>query len=636
MAVTLGKNIPALRLIGQLSRDANDLGNSYERLSTGLRLNHASDDAAGLAIAARLGTSARVYTQGVRNVNDSISAFNVTDGALNQLSSILGRYLELAQQAANGSYTAAQRSVLDQEGQALQNEYNRIIGSTSFNKRKLLDASQQSITTQIGYSALQSALGTSLGKTVGSGSFSSGSSQGASVNRASIATGDYNGDGLTDNITASVSGGTLTVYTQLANGDGTFTESTTTSTGYASVKGVGLVDTDGDGKLDIVAVGTASGTGRLRVAVGINNGSGGFGALTSTTYNSVDAGQALTIDSVTFGDLTGDGKSDLLVGWHDINPTYGYVVLTGNSSAFSYSAGLESTQIGVGGGAALADMNSDGRLDLVALDGNTGNSDILLGSGTGTFGAPTVFSTLWSHFALGDFNGDGNVDIAATEGLGSTLKIFNGNGAGSASDTGQLYAGVTDGYLQSADLNGDGYLDLVATNRVLFNLGNGVFNDQGAVTASYSGATAAGATFGLADTNGDGILDIIGVQSDQRVHVQTQGTTTSTTDNTLGRLYLTTQSYARSSLSSLKSALTKVNTELGNIGSTQRRLDSAMNTLQALRLNYQSAVSQITDVDVAAETANMLSLQIKQQTATSMLAQANQQPGIALQLLREL
>jgi flagellin len=111
------------------------------RLSSGLRINSAADDAAGLAIREMMRTDIRVLNQGVRNANDAISLIQTADGALSVIDEKLTRMKELAEQAATGTYTSAQRLIMDSEYQAMASEISRIALATDFNGVKLLDGS---------------------------------------------------------------------------------------------------------------------------------------------------------------------------------------------------------------------------------------------------------------------------------------------------------------------------------------------------------------------------------------------------------------------------------------------------------------------------------------------------------------
>jgi flagellin len=106
-----------------------------------MRINSAADDAAGLAIREMMRTDIRVLNQGVRNANDAISLIQTADGALSVVDEKLTRMKELAEQAATGTYTSAQRLIMDSEYQAMASEISRIAMATDFNGVKLLDGS---------------------------------------------------------------------------------------------------------------------------------------------------------------------------------------------------------------------------------------------------------------------------------------------------------------------------------------------------------------------------------------------------------------------------------------------------------------------------------------------------------------
>ena len=138
MPITIANNIASLGAQRQLGKVTESLGSAFERLSSGMRINKASDDAAGLAIADALKSSTRVYTQAINNISDGISAVSIAEGALQQLSQIVIRQSELAEQSANGVYNLKQRKALQSESDALSDEYNRIIQTTKFNGINLI------------------------------------------------------------------------------------------------------------------------------------------------------------------------------------------------------------------------------------------------------------------------------------------------------------------------------------------------------------------------------------------------------------------------------------------------------------------------------------------------------------------
>lgn len=149
MAVNIGSNIVALQAQRRLDQTSSRLSNSFNKLSSGYRINRGSDDSAGLAIAETLRADARIAQQGIKNTNDGISTIAIADGALGEVAAILSRLAELASQAANGTLSTTQRSVISNEFSALGSEISRISEVTEFNGIKLLSGTSQ-ITIQVG------------------------------------------------------------------------------------------------------------------------------------------------------------------------------------------------------------------------------------------------------------------------------------------------------------------------------------------------------------------------------------------------------------------------------------------------------------------------------------------------------
>ena len=143
MALNIRTNLPSIAAQRNLAQSTSRLQTAYERLSSGLRINRASDDAAGLAIAETLKADARIATVAIRNANDGISIIAITDGAIAQITNIMSRLAELASQSANGVYSNGQRSALQLEFSALLSEVERIAITTEFNGLKLLSGGGQ-------------------------------------------------------------------------------------------------------------------------------------------------------------------------------------------------------------------------------------------------------------------------------------------------------------------------------------------------------------------------------------------------------------------------------------------------------------------------------------------------------------
>ncbi|NBW41355.1 flagellin FliC [bacterium] len=162
MTINIRTNVASLGAQRNLSQSSGKLQTAFERLSSGLRINRARDDAAGLAIAEALRADARIASVGIRNASDGVSIISIADQAIGQIGNVLTRLAELAEQSANGVYGNTQRSALQNEFDALVQEMERIALTTEFNGLQILSGSQQ-VTFQVGFD------GTSLSQITFSG-----------------------------------------------------------------------------------------------------------------------------------------------------------------------------------------------------------------------------------------------------------------------------------------------------------------------------------------------------------------------------------------------------------------------------------------------------------------------------------
>ncbi|AUN95522.1 flagellin N-terminal helical domain-containing protein [Pseudazoarcus pumilus] len=161
MAQIINSNIASLTAQRNLNNSANSLATSLQRLSSGLRINSAKDDAAGLAISERFTTQIRGLDQARRNANDGISLAQTAESALQSSGDILQRIRELAVQSANATNSSGDRAALNAEVQQLTQELQRISTNTEFNGQKLLDGSFTSASFQVGANANQTITATS-------------------------------------------------------------------------------------------------------------------------------------------------------------------------------------------------------------------------------------------------------------------------------------------------------------------------------------------------------------------------------------------------------------------------------------------------------------------------------------------
>jgi flagellin len=144
MAIYVNTNVSSLNAQRQLSKSGNTLDEAFQRLSSGMRINSAKDDAAGMQISNRLTGQINGLTQGNRNANDGISLAQTAEGALDEMTGMYQRIRTLAAQAANGSNTQSDRAALQLEARQLGEEMNRISADTTFGGTNLLDGSYSS------------------------------------------------------------------------------------------------------------------------------------------------------------------------------------------------------------------------------------------------------------------------------------------------------------------------------------------------------------------------------------------------------------------------------------------------------------------------------------------------------------
>jgi flagellin len=150
MALFINTNVASEAAQQNLGANQARLAVSFNRLSSGLRINSAKDDAAGLAISESLKSQIRSFNVAERNASDGISMAQTAEGSLGEVHDILGRMRELATQASNGTLTSADRGFLQTEFSSLQAEITRIQGSSKFNGRQLVSSTAETITLQVG------------------------------------------------------------------------------------------------------------------------------------------------------------------------------------------------------------------------------------------------------------------------------------------------------------------------------------------------------------------------------------------------------------------------------------------------------------------------------------------------------
>ncbi|MEK6576151.1 MAG: flagellin, partial [Nitrospirota bacterium] len=162
MSLQINTNMASLNAQRNITRSQGSLSTALQRLSSGLRINSAKDDAAGLAISERMTSQIRGLNQAARNANDGISLAQTAEGAIGEIGNNLQRLRELAVQSANATNSASDRASLDSESTQLINEITRVASQTSFNGITLLDGTFTAQTFQVGANANQTISVTSI------------------------------------------------------------------------------------------------------------------------------------------------------------------------------------------------------------------------------------------------------------------------------------------------------------------------------------------------------------------------------------------------------------------------------------------------------------------------------------------
>src|SRR4051812_15937615 len=206
MAQVINTNVMSLNAQRNLSTSGSALQTSLQRLSSGLRINSAKDDAAGLAITERFTSQIRGLNQAARNANDAISLSQTAEGALGEISNNLQRIRELAVQSANATNGGTDRTALDNEAQQLTAEIDRVATQTAFNGVNLLDGTFTSQAFQVGANAGQTISISSIAsaRTTDLGASFSASVTSGVVTANPIAAGDVSINGVA--ISAPVAG----------------------------------------------------------------------------------------------------------------------------------------------------------------------------------------------------------------------------------------------------------------------------------------------------------------------------------------------------------------------------------------------------------------------------------------------
>lgn len=321
---------------------------------------------------------------------------------------------------------------------------------------------------------------------------------------------DFNNDGKPDLAIANKrTSGTISVL--LGNGSGGFSAPTNFSCGRNPIY-LASGDLNGDGNADLVTANESNFSGEVSIVLG--NGSGGFGSQTSIFLL---RGTPSVTTAVAIGDVNGDGKLDLALTSAPFGLGIVTVLLgsgTGTLTFFKSTAAGGSIPFHL----AMKDLNGDGKVDLVTANVGSGNVGVLLGDGTGNFGTAATFAvgTRPVRIAVEDFNADSKLDLAVANQGSDDISILIGDGAGGFGPAMNHNAkGAFPGPIAAADFNGDGKIDLAVSNfepgTVVVFTGDGAGNFSAAANFRGDGSSAVG------DFNADGQMDLAVVIAQSRL-----------------------------------------------------------------------------------------------------------------------
>jgi flagellin len=313
MALVINTNVMSLNAQRNLSTSGSQLATSLQRLSSGLRINSAKDDAAGMAISDRMTTQISGLNQAARNANDGISLAQTTEGALQEVTNNLQRIRELAVQSANATNSASDRNALDQEVQQRIAEIDRIASQTSFNGRKVLDGSFGGATFQVGANVGET-ISLSLTSSVKSTAIGQVATSTGTVALSGLFTGGSGGSAGT------YTSGAITMADMQGGGARTFTVTGAAGTDTVTLNQDYSGDTDVDDNM-IADINTALATSGVTASMGAGNtivftdgANGGAVTIGGTNASYITTGGAgVTGNADTGGTLT-VGQFDITVG----------------------------------------------------------------------------------------------------------------------------------------------------------------------------------------------------------------------------------------------------------------------------------------------------------------------------------
>ena len=570
MGMYIQTNVASINGQRNLNKSSDDLTTSMQRLSSGLRINSAKDDAAGMQISNKLTSQVNGLNVAVRNANDGISMAQTAEGALQESTNILQRMRDLAVQSSNGTYSDGDRAALQEEAVQLQRELDRIASSTTFGDRKLLDGSFGTEAFQVGaksFETINVSVGSFYGEDMGTESQelvrtgSTSAANGASLIDTTHTVIDGSGDDLIGlGQFGAISGVAVSAYTNSIEGN------------LSTLSTANTVDLGIKGGLGSASVSLNGGASAYEISESLNQVSAKTGVL-------ADARNVVTLD---FGHAGNDAA-----------------LLTADAT-FTME---------------LRGQNTDASIDGARIKFSITDTEDL-SSVVNAFNEKATETGISAKLT-----GDGRVALISERGDNITIENLqvDQNGVGSnmsISATTYSYEGkVTD--TSTAQAEG-----------MLLDSGGTAVSDSASTNATFVGTvrTHGNEDFKLTVSDASDSGKFLGVQDDS-------ATSNISTKETVDDINIGTAVGAQKAIEVVDGALAYIDSQRAGLGAVQNRLSSTVSNLENVVENASSSRSRIRDTDFASETASMTKSQILQQAGTSILAQANQLPQAALSLL---
>jgi len=459
MTATINTNINSLTAQRNLTNSQMSLSTSITRLSSGLRINSAKDDAAGLSISERFTSQIRGLNQAARNANDGISLAQTAEGALGASNTILQRIRELAVQSANATNSASDRAALNQEVSQLGAELNRIAKTTQFNGQNILDGSFTSADFQVGANANQTINATTANfSTSKYGNNRQGSVVAGAVT-ANVAKGDLN-VGSTATMTAS---------SAVASAAASMVKGTTTSSIIADAA------FKIDGSLGSATLSVAKGDSAKTVAATINAKTGSTG-VTASARTEIDLASFVASSSYSL-EIVSDNSTAVTVSFTSgaSNNADGLAAAIGAINEKSSQTGVTAKLNDAGSGISLT--NATGEDIMVrnksaatsTFDVNDYNGTALLTAVAGDTGTIAAASIAYVTGSLA-LDSDKSFAVSATAGSTNALKtayILGTTGASQLQSTDTLDVGTVEAATRSLSTV-DAAISVVSSQRAKF------------------------------------------------------------------------------------------------------------------------------------------------------------------------